>query len=549
MKLHALLWLPCYLMASSALAQTSLLKNINGYTMENGKLVKFHAIKYSDDTIDKIFKDGETLPSTDQLQVIDGKQKTVLPGLIDAHGHVLNYGLSLIRANLVDSTSEQDAVSIVSRYSKQNPTIKWLQGRGWNQERWENKSFPSASSLDRVIADKPVVLARIDGHAIWVNSKAMQLANIDRHTDDVDGGEIVRDSDGNPTGVFIDNAMQLVYDTIPDMTVAEKEHALTMAMQSLAAVGLTSVHDAGINSDNLQAYKNLSTRKQMPIRINAMLDATDPLYSKHLNDGHVRSDDDTLVMHSVKISADGALGSRGAALIEDYTDKPHHKGLLLHSKHRLTDLVQQAMQAGFQVNTHAIGDDANKLVLDTYQQLIQQTQSGAMRHRVEHAQVLQLSDIPRFAELNIIASMQATHATSDKNMAEDRLGNQRIKGAYAWRSLLDSGAVIAAGSDFPVEYPNPFFGLHASVTRQDHANQPRDGWYKNEAMTLTEAFNSFTLGAAYAGHQENIIGSLEAGKKADFIIVDRDIFSIDSKDIWKTQVLATYVNGQPVKID
>ncbi|NMP17623.1 amidohydrolase [Thalassotalea sp. Y01] len=546
MKLSPLLLASACLFSANLFAQTTLIKNVNGYTMEAGALVQFHAVKYKDDIIKTVYKQGDVLPAKGDMTIIDGQQKTMLPGLIDAHGHVLNYGLSLLRADLMSTKSEQDAVAIISEYANKNKALSWLQGRGWNQVQWPNKQFPTAASLDKVIDEKPVVLGRVDGHAIWVNSKAMELAGIDKDTKEIEGGEIVRDSDGNPSGVFIDNAMSLIYSKIPTLNDEEVQHALKIAMRSLASVGLTSVHDAGIYSDNLDAFKALTDDNEMVIRINAMLDVTDPQWRQQMAKGHYRSGDDMLAVHSVKISADGALGSRGAALIEDYSDKPHHKGLLLHDPFDLTKLIKASMEAGFQVNTHAIGDNANKLVLDNYETLIKQTKTSALRHRVEHAQVLQLDDIKRFADNNIIASMQATHATSDKNMAEDRVGSIRIKGAYAWRTLIDNGVVIAAGSDFPVEYPNPFFGLHASVTRQDQQNQPENGWYINEGMTLTEAFNSFTMGAAYAGHQETLLGSIEAGKKADFILIDQDIFKVAPEKIWQTKVLDTYVNGQKV---
>ncbi|MEW6998044.1 amidohydrolase [Colwelliaceae bacterium BS250] len=532
--------------STQLLAGTTIIENVQGYSHNGTTLQQFTAVQFSNDKIDKVFFNSDDLPNDKSIKRIDGQGKTLLPGLIDAHGHVLSYGLSLLRADVVDTTSEQNAVTRVVNYAKKNQQLSWLQGRGWNQVQWPSKSFPSAASLDEHFQDTPVVLARIDGHAIWVNSKAMQLAGININTKDVSGGQIIRDKEGNPNGVFIDNAMNLIYSKIPALTAAETQAALKIAMQSLASVGLTSVHDAGISTDNIAAFKHLSKNDEMIIRINAMIDANDAQLEQQLAQGHFASDDDMFIINSVKISADGALGSRGAALIKDYSDMPHHKGLLLHDEDELNALMKKSMQAGFQVNTHAIGDNANKIVIDNYEQLIKVTNSKKLRHRVEHAQVLQLSDIPRFAELGIIASMQATHATSDKNMAEDRLGKDRIKGAYAWRSLLKAKAVIAAGSDFPVEYPNPFYGLHASVTRQDKQNLPESGWYSNEAMTVSEAFKSFTLDAAYAGHQEQQLGSIEVNKKADFILIDQNIFTINAQEIWKTKVINTWVNGELV---
>ncbi|WP_371186173.1 amidohydrolase [Thalassotalea maritima] len=548
MTLFNAICLSALLASNLAHAATTVIENINGYTMENGKLVRFHAIQFTDDIIDTVYKDQQAVVKKPTFTVIDGANKTMLPGLIDAHGHVLSYGQSLLQADLVNSESAQIAAARVNKYAMKNSQLSWLLGRGWNQEQWPSKQFPSAATLDSLIADRPVVLQRIDGHAIWVNSKAMQMAGVNADTKDIDGGEIIRDSDGKPTGVFIDNAMDLVYRKIPQLSMHEQQYALKTAMQDLARQGLTSVHDAGIDSNNIQAFKSLNRNNDMLIRVNAMLGAFDADWHQHLKLGPYYDEQGMLQINSVKISADGALGSRGAALLADYTDKPHHRGLLLHNEEQLKQLIQTSMQAGFQVNTHAIGDRANKLVLDHYQTLIEQTNSQALRHRIEHAQVLQLADLQRFSEHNIIASMQATHATSDKNMAEDRLGSERIRGAYAWRSLLDKGVIIASGSDFPVEPANPFFGLHAAVTRQDRDDQPSNGWYANERMDLIEAFNSFTMAAAYAGHQEHLIGSLEAGKKADFIFIDQDIFSIDKQNIWRTKVLATYINGKKLPL-
>ncbi|WDD97758.1 amidohydrolase [Thalassomonas actiniarum] len=531
-----------------ACAQSTVISNVNGYTLKENRLLKFAAIEFQDDKVTRLYQSGDKLPDikNKQSKHIDGQGKTLLPGLIDAHGHVLGYGLSLLRADLTNSASELEAAKRVFNYGQKNKDLTWLQGRGWNQVRWPGKNFPSAASLDKYFPDQPVWLRRIDGHAGWANSKAMQLAGITQETVSPRGGEIIRDSRGNASGIFIDNAMALIESKIPPLTIAEQKAILVKGMNALAAVGLTSVHDAGISAANLKAYQALSREQKMPIRVNAMLDITDKQWRKVLRQGPLRSEDDFLKMDSVKVVADGALGSRGAALVEDYSDHAGHKGLLLFSDKKLLEVMKTAMDAGFQVNTHAIGDNANKLVLDNYQQLLNTSDKRALRHRVEHAQVLRLADIPRFKQLGIIASMQATHATSDKNMAQDRLGKDRIAGAYAWQKLLQTGATLAAGSDFPIESPNPFYGLHASVTRQDHHNLPQGGWFADEKMTRLQAFKSFSVDAAYAGHQEQLLGSLTPGKKADFILIDRDIFTVKAEEIWQTQVVSTWVNGKQV---
>ncbi len=534
------------LVAQFAFSQTTLIENVQGYTLVESKLKQFSAIQFTDDKIDKLYIKGETLPKSENITFIDGHGKTLMPGLIDAHGHILSYGLSLMQASLLGTLSEDSAVKAAVEYAKTNPGITWVQGRGWNQTQWANTQFPTAKSLDEHFPNTPVWLRRVDGHAGWANTKAMELAGITSETKSPEGGAIIRDESGKPTGIFVDNAMDLMTKSIPPLTKQEKKIVLQKALNKLVSFGLTSVHDAGIFTDNLEIFKELSNENILPMRINAMLYLPSDHWQETLKQGPFTSSDHMLNFNSVKIQADGALGSRGASLIADYSDHAGHKGLLLHNKKKLTKYIQTAMKAGFQVNTHAIGDNANKVILDLYQEQIKATKSQALRHRIEHAQILQLSDIPRFSELNVIASMQATHATSDKNMAVDRVGKQRILGAYAWRKLMNAQVVIAAGSDFPVESPNPFFGLHSSITRQDHQNLPENGWYSEESMTRLEALRSFTIDAAYAGHQENILGSLEKGKKADFILLENNYFTENQQNIWKNKVLATWVNGKKV---
>lgn len=542
----SILVLVAFGLAAVAAADTTLISNINGYTFNsNQELVQFSALQFTDDRVDHILTEAENLPK-EGIRVIDGNGQTLLPGLIDAHGHILSYGRLLLQVDLGGSLSETEAAQRVADFYSNNEELEWIQGRGWNQVLWESNEFPGADSLDLVVSDKPVWLRRIDGHAGWANTKAMELAGVTRESEDPNGGQIIRDENGYPTGVFIDTAMNYIASQIPTSTTEELKNALSMAMNRLASYGLTAVHDAGVSSQTIAAYKQLAEEGPLPIRVNVMLAASDPLFLDRLEEGYFRSDDDTLTINSVKIVGDGALGSRGAALIEDYSDDSGNRGLLRYNDERLEYLMRVAMNGGFQVNTHAIGDNANMKVLDNYERLISETDSRNLRHRIEHAQILRYEDILRFAKLGVIPSMQATHATSDKNMAQDRIGEVRIQGAYAWRKLMQADTLIANGSDFPVESPDPFWGLHASVTRQDQSNEPPGGWLPDERMSLEEAFASFTVNAAFAGHQENLLGTLEAGKKADFIIIDRDIFKIPENELWQTQALETWVNGEKI---
>ncbi|AOE50334.1 amidohydrolase [Kangiella sediminilitoris] len=531
-----MLWVP---MAS---ALPTLMHNVNGYTFKDGELKKFNSILFEDGVILAVGS-HEELSKMNAVSISrDGKGKTLLPGLIDAHGHLLGLGLDLMRVNLRGISSEQDTVKKVAAYANDNPDARWVLGRGWNQVLWLDKEFPTKESLDQSIGNKPVWLSRIDGHAGWANSKALQLAGIDNSTPDPKGGKIIRDENGEATGVLIDEAMSLVERQIPPLNKQERKAALKLAFNHLIDLGITSVHDAGVDFETYKLMLELSKHKRIPLRVYAMLSGADPRLETMLNMGKVNRP--FLKIQSVKLYSDGALGSRGAALLEPYSDEPDNKGLLLTTPSNLADYLSLITRHDFQANIHAIGDAANHLVLEQLGQLEDSRSAKVLRHRIEHAQVVVPEEIPLFAKLGVIASMQPTHATSDMNMAGDRLGEARLEGAYAWRTFLDNGVLIASGSDFPVEKANPFLGLHAAVTRQDHSNHPEGGWLPEQRLTVAEALKSFTIDAAYAGFWENSIGSLEVGKQADFILIDQDIFTISPDKIKDVQVIETWINGK-----
>lgn len=522
----------------------TLVNNVKGYTLdEAGKRISF---------TNMVIEEGKVLaldvqPDNHHIdEVIDGEGKVMLPGLIDAHGHLLGLGANLLEVNLRDSKSAKHAASMVADYAFANTTQDWITGRGWNQELWSDRAFPRAQDLDNVVSDRPVFLTRVDGHAAWVNSKAMALAGITKDTPSPVGGEILKDSDGNPTGVFIDNAAALIEAYLPSASSEIYEQQLHAAGEHLLANGVTAMHDAGVNREVYDFYLKEAVEGDLPVRIYAMISATDPDLKTLLANGPIRDKDDFLSIRSVKAYGDGALGSRGAALLSPYSDAPHQHGLLLTQPQDMTPLFTTVIGAGFQLNYHAIGDKANHVALNEFEKTFAAIGGSELRNRIEHAQVIAPEDLARFAELDVLPSMQPTHATSDKNMAEDRIGKDRMKGAYAWQTLLESGIPLPLGSDFPVELANPFYGLHAAVTRQDRDNQPVKGWYAHEALTIEQAFKGFTLDAAYAGHMEDTLGTLTPGKWADFILVDQDIYNIDEKDIWKTQVQATYIAGKNV---
>jgi predicted amidohydrolase YtcJ len=528
---------------------TTVIDNANGYTLNaKGDVVQFASLAFDDaGRILAVGTAAEVDAKAPQAKHVDMAGRTVLPGLIDAHGHVFGLGEMLTQLDLSATTSLQQALAAIGDYARANARAAWVRGRGWNQENWKLGRFPTAQELDGVVADRPVWLERVDGHAGWANGRALALAGITDQTPDPVGGKIVRDSAGHATGVLVDAAQAMIQKVLPQPTEQEARTMLDRALGTMASVGLTSAHDAGIGVAQDRLYRDYADHGRLTARIYAMIGGTGADFDQLAKNGPLNTyGHDMYALRAVKLYADGALGSRGAALLAPYTDDPHSHGLLFHSNGEIDAMIVKAMKKGYQVNVHAIGDAGNRQILDTFAKEIPANRGQALRHRIEHAQVVTPADIPRFKSIGIIPSMQPTHATSDKNMAEQRIGPERIKGAYAWRTFLAQGSRIACGSDFPVEAPNPFFGIHAAVTRQDASGNPIAGWYPEQEMSLKEAFRCFTLDAAYAGHQEKTLGSLETGKYADFIVIDRDLFKISPYDIHKIGVLETWVGGQQV---
>jgi predicted amidohydrolase YtcJ len=522
------------------------IENIQGYSFDNNReLFQFSSLA---------IKDGKVLATgDDQLaqnypnaEKINGQGKALLPGLIDAHGHVSDLGYSLLSVDIRGLASAQESAEFVANYAAQHPTLTWIKGRGWNQVLWPDQAFPTAAILDSQISDRPVWLERIDGHGGWANSAALRLAGIDKDTVAPEGGEIIRDAEGNPSGVLIDNASSLITSIIPKPNDADITLALDTASKHLLSLGVTSTHDAGVSALEHPLYRQIADRGEMQVRIYGMISSSNANLAQTLAAGHSSDDKDMYSLRSIKIYTDGALGSRGAALIEPYSDRPDHSGLMLTSGEELRSLFEQSIQADFQIAVHAIGDMGNRVALDEFEHAYATVGGRHLRNRVEHAQVVAISDIQRFKSLDVIPSMQPTHATSDMNMAEERIGAERLKGAYAWRTFLNQGSRVVSGSDYPIELANPFDGIHAAVTRQDKGNLPEGGWIPEQAMTVQEALRSFTIDAAWAAHQEDRLGGLTPGKWADFIVLDQDIFQGDASDLWKTRVEQTWLAGKLV---
>jgi len=471
--------------------------------------------------------------------MIDLEKGVVYPGFMDAHLHLVWYGKAMEILDLVGTKSVDEITGIVSQVY--DGSDRWIIGRGWDQNDWEIIQYPNKESLDKVAVDQPVYLHRIDGHAIWVNSNVLSICGIDRNTADPIGGKILRDSSGNPTGVFIDNAMDLIKRFVPDNGKNDKRRQIINAVRKLNQFGLTAIHDAGTDIETVHILKELIAQEQLNIRVNAMLNNKSEDYQEFLSKGPDTTDK-FLSVRTVKIYFDGAMGSRGAALLEPYADDPKNIGLNLTDEKKITEKVNQFNAAGFQVAIHCIGDRANRLVLDIFEESGNQN----ARNRIEHAQIIHSDDLHRFFDLGVIPSMQATHCTSDMYWIDERLGDKRLHEAYAWQSLLQTGSIIPGGSDAPVEIPNPLLGIHAAVTRQDTSGWPAEGWQSNERMTMDQALASITSWSAYSMFAESYLGKIKPGFMADFTVLSQDLSTIDPEQIPSVNVHFTIVRGKVV---
>ncbi|MBL8745162.1 MAG: amidohydrolase [Phycisphaerae bacterium] len=491
----------------------------------------------------------------DGLERIDLMGRTVLPGLIDAHGHLQGLGaFGIGRLDLSAARSFSDVVGAVrDRVARAKPG-EWILGGRWDHESWPEKNLPTHAAISSISPDNPVWLRRVDGHAGIANAAAMKLAGITRTTPAPAGGEIIRDHAGEPTGVLVDNAMGLLDKALPDLSDATADQLLK-AQEMCFSVGLTSVHDMGVSPREVAVYRQLEAEGKLKLRVYALVPS---FYAMRYFEENGLYQGERLTVRAAKAYMDGAMGSRGAWMLEPYSDRPTddagkpYTGLAVSEPAFIGDLAAHALHRGYQVCVHAIGDRANREVLDAFERAAAESTRdtsatlGSSRFRIEHAQLLSPSDVPRFAALGVIASMQPTHCTSDMRWVDDRVGAERARGAYAWASLLRSGAIIAGGSDFPVESHNPFLGLYAAVTRRNLEGQPDGGWRPEQRVTREEALRMFTLSAAYAAFMEGTIGSLAPGKQADFIIIDRDIMNCDDAAIPHTRVLRTVVAGETV---
>ncbi len=529
-----------WLMACSSQKSADLLvTNARVYTADS-TFSTADAFVVKDGTFLAVGKADELRKQYDTDSTVDLGGAPVYPGFYDPHSHFLGLGQVLDQADLVGAESYDDVIARLKTFYQQHPQVLWLTGRGWDQNDWADKQFPTKEKLDAAFPNVPVALMRVDGHALLVNSKALRLAQVTAGSR-LAGGEVVLQN-GQPSGVLVDNAMQLVRRVLPQPTLADKARMLKAAERVCVSLGLTTVSDAGISPAEIDLIDSLHKAGQLKIRDYAMVSLGEPNLNLYLKKGPFQTD--RLTVKSFKLYADGALGSRGACLRKPYTDRPQTGGFLLLAPDELARVTGLLYKSGFQANTHCIGDSANHLMLDLYGKLL--TGKNNRRWRIEHAQVVSPEDVARFGQYSIIPSVQPTHATSDMYWAADRLGPVRVKGAYAFNDLMKQLGIIAFGSDFPVEAPNPLFGFHAAVARQDAKNFPAAGYQMANAVDRRSALLAMTRWAAYACFEDQLRGSISPGKQADFVVLDRDIMTVPNEQLRATKVRQTWINGEKV---
>ncbi len=525
----------------------SLIENVNGMTLnDDGKVIRFAAMVIDDDGRVKELLDRKDKRPKEVDFKFDGRGKTLIPGFVDAHGHVMGMGFAALTLDLSNTKTLAEAQDALREYAAKYPARPWIIGSGWNQEIWGLGRFPTAAEIDAIIPDRPVFLERVDGHAAWVNSAGMKAAGVTAATKAPSGG-VIQKAGGKPTGIFVDKAQDLFANSIPAPRPVENDLALMKAQEMLLSQGVTTIADMGTTMQQWQSFRRAGDKGQLKVRIISyageignMVAIGGPGPSPWLYEDHLR-------LAGVKLYIDGALGSRGALLKRPYTDKPREKGLALLTSAQLKNKMSRAAMDGFQTAVHAIGDQANEELLSAIEEL-QYTFKGDRRWRIEHAQIVDPADLPRIAKTGTIASMQPVHQTSDRLMAEARLGAERLDGAYAWRSILESGAKLAFGTDVPVESSNPFPGMAVAITREDANGQPFGGWLPSEKLSREQAWKAYTIDAAYAAFAEDRIGSLTKGKRADFLIIGADIMLATPQAIRDIVVEQTWVAGRPVYV-
>ncbi len=535
------------------MSKTTFIKNAKVYQFNTHDKLIFHsAILIEDNKIKKVGDEKEISENLSKdTQIIDAKGRAILPGIIESHAHFMSFGLSMSRLRLNDAKSLEGALAAVKKFYQSKPWKKdeWVFGEGWDQNNWPGKKWPSKKDLDQLEIPHPIYLERTDGHAGWVNSQALKIAKVDKNTSDPQGGKVLKDKNGEPTGILIDHAMNFITTLIPDETDQEKETAIYHAIQKANELGITILTDAGTGRGSWEMIQKVYQEKEnRKLRLFLMVRGGDKKFSSEmLEHGPIKNAYDGFIQfRAFKFFLDGALGSRGASLLEPYSDDPKNSGLSMMDKNEFIEKIKEPLRKGFQIGVHTIGDRANKLAIDVFEELNSKEKTvNENVFRLEHAQILDPSDLPRMKKLGIIASMQPIHCTSDMPWVHERLGQKRSdERAYIWKSILKHHIKLVFGSDAPVEPINPWVGFYAAITRKDYEHPEKQGWNVKETLTREEALLAYTLNGARAMGLENEIGNLHEGRKADLIILDRDLMTVPENEIPQIKVLQTMVDGR-----
>ncbi|UCC41356.1 MAG: amidohydrolase [Candidatus Aminicenantes bacterium] len=530
---------------------TLMLTNCNIISVDEN-IPKADAIAIKDDKIIALGSSREIEKyKGEHTKLINLQGKTAVPGFIDSHMHFPELGKRVKQLYLDKTKNVEEALAIVKEVVKKAKPEEWITGMGWHTAYWKTLDYPNNSELSKISPQNPVFLIGMASHAAWVNDKALKLAGITKDTSDPPGGKIIKNPEtGEPTGILIEKAQDLISKLFPAETYDSKKADIKLSIRTALSLGLTEVHDAGVDYDIIKIYKELLEEGELPLRLYVMFlvpDGGEVLDKYLISPPEIGLGNNFLTFRCIKVFVDGALGARGAALLSPYSDSPKDTGLIRNSEEEIYKVVYKSMKAGYQVAIHAIGDRGNRIALNATEKAQKKLSTKNFRVRIEHAQILSPQDIPRFAELCIIPSMQPIHCTMDMGFAEARVGPERMKGAYAWKTLLETGVKIAAGSDtpaFPVDNSNPLWGIYAAVTRQNNQGQPPGGWYPEEKVSRLDALKMYTINAAYAAFEENIKGTIAPGKLADITVLSKDILTIPEPEIWQTEVLMTIVGGK-----
>ncbi|MBL4658916.1 MAG: amidohydrolase [Alcanivoracaceae bacterium] len=528
----------------STFSRVSIIYNIKGHTINQYELTTFSSIAFEYGRVLKISSKDDLLELYPDAERIDGKGQAMLPGLHDSYTNMMQSVFMITQVDLREAKSIDEALKKIQNFIDKHPKAKWIQGYGWDHQKWPNQQLPTYLDLDKLKTNKPIWLKAYNKKMGWANSKAMKIARAAKYRSNPRGGSVIFDRNGKHTGIYIDHALNIISPHIPDISPDEKYNILTKNLAKLSSLGITGLNDTGADYRTSVIYKALASNDKLPIRVNAIISSSEKKLKYILAKGPYHEENQFLHIHALKYYIDGELNTYDAAMFQPYLDRKSSSGKIRQPQHFLQENIYKNARKGWQVSIHAVGDKANNIALEVLSD--EKAKTVELRHRIERATIIQLKDFEKFKDSHLIVSIQPNKAIAEIPLYKKRIGKQRLRGTHAWQSLIKNSATVISGSDFPQLPANPFYGIHAAVNRQTRNNNPKPSWTSAEKMTVAQALATYTINAAYANRQEQSLGGLETGKWADFILLDQDIFDIDPGQIWKTKVLQTWVAGKKI---